>query len=169
MPIHGQQSNLIQNSKLDYNSTSGLWAYAPIRYWPVNADEYLSFMAYSPYDANSGLYTKETDGMKQDEENVYNGSYIRLTVPSDKSRMTDYLYNDAAQTTNMQCYYEDNATTISTKVNDIDNTTAFTTPTGESVPRVLLNMKHATARIAIDISCSALADPVSDYYTDKTT
>lgn len=153
--------NFIQNSNLKYNaetnsgSTALTWYYAPLRYWPMGSDEYLSFFAYAPYRDEYTLYSKEEGGMEQNAEGA---TYLKLDVPSDKSQMTDLLYADASTLANMQYYTTDGGETY------VKTGTAFTDDN-----RVLLTMKHATARIAIDVSSSALADPLGDYYKDKTT
>lgn len=42
------------NQEVTYNSTAHVWEYTPVKYWPNNPDDYVSFFAYSPYDANPG-------------------------------------------------------------------------------------------------------------------
>lgn len=42
------------NQEVKYNTTAQVWEYTPVKYWPNNPDDYLSFFAYSPYEENPG-------------------------------------------------------------------------------------------------------------------
>ena len=41
--------NFMWNQKVSYSS--GGWSYAPLKYWPNTANEYVSFFAYAPHEA----------------------------------------------------------------------------------------------------------------------
>lgn len=41
-------SDFMHNQRVTYSTA---WTYAPVKYWPNNADEYISFFAYAPYEA----------------------------------------------------------------------------------------------------------------------
>ncbi len=41
-------SDFMHNQRVTYATA---WTYAPVKYWPNNADEYISFFAYAPYEA----------------------------------------------------------------------------------------------------------------------
>lgn len=150
--------NFMQNFELVYNSdnsTESRWHYMPLRYWPSTSEEYLSFTAYYPFQNQYELYSKTADGMTMNGEDSV---YIKFDIPANKKKMVDILHTDASTLANMQYYTTDGGETY------VKTGTAFTDDN-----RVLLTMKHATARIAIDVSSSALADPLGDYYKDKTT
>lgn len=156
-------ANYIDNFHLRYYESStgeSSWYYVPLRYWPGNADEFLSFTAYAPFRNEIELYTYSSGNMQLSSD-LEGASYTNLNVTSDKSKMTDLLYADAAQIANMQYYTLDGGETWHKTGNAFVN--------DDSHHTVLLNMKHATARIAIDISSSALASPTSDYYAVKGT
>lgn len=42
-------SDFMYNQGVSY--AAGSWTYSPVKYWPNNADEYISFFAYAPYEA----------------------------------------------------------------------------------------------------------------------
>lgn len=138
--------NLMQNTNLVFSNTSTVtpaitnWSYAPLRYWPIKANEYVSFLAYAPYSNSVALYTKDANGMKKDGDNAV---YLKYDVSSDKSKMVDLLYNDASTTANMQ-YNPEGGTSL-----------------------VHLNLKHACARISIEVTSSALTEPLSEYYEER--
>lgn len=143
--------NLMQNLRLRFDdsatsSTYQTWTYGPVRYWPINGGEYVSFTAYAPYRSDIALYAKTASGMSQSGDNA---SYIRVDVPQDKAKMTDWLRTDASETANMQCYTKDNGSTW-TKTG-----ASFTT---DEMPRVMLTMKHVMARVGISLSSDALKD-----------
>ena len=38
------------NQEVKYSSTSNVWEYSPVKYWPNAEDEYVSFFAYAPFE-----------------------------------------------------------------------------------------------------------------------
>ena len=40
---------LMNNQKVEWNSTSAKWGYTPKKYWPINPEELLTLRAYAPY------------------------------------------------------------------------------------------------------------------------
>lgn len=41
----------MDNTQVTYDGTSTSWTYSPLRYWPTNATDKISFFAYAPYNA----------------------------------------------------------------------------------------------------------------------
>ena len=41
--------NFMYNQKVERQAGDGSWTYSPVKYWPANATEKLSFFAYAPY------------------------------------------------------------------------------------------------------------------------
>lgn len=145
-------------SKEDLNNgkgdVAGSWSYAPLRYWPITPDEHISFMAYSPYNAeNTTLYNKngETEGDR---------TYIKHTVAADQRNHTDLMYADASNIANMQLYKNQDGTW--TKKGDFSESTD-----NSSTPKVNLKLKHATSRIAFAVTSSALKDPNNFLFTGQ--
>jgi hypothetical protein len=43
--------DFMYNEKVTYDNGSGKWSYRPVKYWPNDSREYVSFFAYAPYEA----------------------------------------------------------------------------------------------------------------------
>ena len=63
------------------NASDWTYTYSPVKYWPNNEGERLSFFAYSPYDANAKW--------NYDATNKY--GYLTYTVPADIKKQIDFL------------------------------------------------------------------------------
>lgn len=66
--------NFMNNTRVTYNSS--VWEYSPLKYWPNNSNDKISFFAYAPYSANRTLN---------------GGSTINISVPEDVSSHVDYV------------------------------------------------------------------------------
>lgn len=45
--------NFMYNQKVTYNENAQTWEYSPVKYWPNEATDYVSFFAYAPYTEKS--------------------------------------------------------------------------------------------------------------------
>ena len=78
------EPNFMDNQQVTgTKSNAGDWTYtySPVKYWPNNEGERLSFFAYSPYDANAKW--------NYDSTNKY--GYLTYTVPADIKKQIDFL------------------------------------------------------------------------------
>lgn len=50
-------SDFMYNQQVTFNNTSNAWEYSPVKYWPNDSRDYVSFFAYAPYEA-----TPQDDG-----------------------------------------------------------------------------------------------------------
>lgn len=66
--------NFMNNQEVTGSSATG-WTYDPVKYWPNEATDKLSFYAYAPYDSKN-----------------WTSGYINITIDGDVSNQTDYLY-----------------------------------------------------------------------------
>lgn len=64
--------NFMNNQKVTWNKTKNVWEYSPLKYWPNNTGDKVSFFAYAPYadgktwaEGNKIAYTVENDVKKQ--------------------------------------------------------------------------------------------------------
>lgn len=65
--------NFMNNQKVTYSGSA--WTYSPLKYWPNNVGEKVTFLAYAPYhdkvevntDATTIDYTVDTDVLKQED------------------------------------------------------------------------------------------------------
>lgn len=80
------------NQKVTYDNA---WTYTPLKYWPNEKDEYISFFAYAPYSA-TGTSTKTATG--------YPTVDFVLAAPKDQ---VDFVYDD---------YQKDHSTSLREEV-----------------------------------------------------
>ncbi len=45
--------NFMNNQKVTYDTDANTWTYAPVKYWPNNPDDKVSFFAYAPYSEDA--------------------------------------------------------------------------------------------------------------------
>lgn len=45
----GEFETFMDNTKVYFDEQKGAWTYSPIKYWPNNVNDKLSFFAYAPY------------------------------------------------------------------------------------------------------------------------
>lgn len=70
-------------------STDGnSWTYAPVKYWPNNTDDKVSFFAYAPYSTGS------TNNISLDAVSSMTTPQINFTVNNTVQSQTDLLYAD---------------------------------------------------------------------------
>ena len=73
------------NTKVTFNpdkGENGAWTYSPLKYWPNNDGDKVSFFAYGPYSKDEG-----------DNNITQNGTDLKFTVPSDVKQQVDLIYN----------------------------------------------------------------------------
>ena len=74
-------------STTENTTTTWTYEYSPLKYWPNNADDKISFFAYAPYEENTPWTEAGTTSNK---------SYpISITVDNDVTKQTDLLYATA--------------------------------------------------------------------------
>lgn len=157
----------LKNAEADKIAES--WVYSPLRYWPMTSEEYLSFMAYAPFNQ----YAQLADANGETSGSL---TYLKHEVEADPANQIDLLYADPSGITNMQLYATDatgNGTTW-THSGDFYGLDGQTSQTSESVkdkraPLVNLKFKHATARIGFVVTSSALKAEGNYPYTVTTT
>jgi len=104
----------------------GSWKYAPIKYWPNNKGDQVSFFAYAPYDPNK---TWEDLGFTTD----INATKLTATFPvyTEKSAMVDYVFATPALNKSKQKVAVD--------------------PDTQSADIINFNFKHIMSRVAINL------------------
>lgn len=81
--------NFMYNEEVTFDGTS--YSYAPIKYWPNNTNEKISFWAYYPYSASAVLYQKgKTTAYNNTTKDLPD---IRFTVTDGQ---TDFMISDVA-------------------------------------------------------------------------
>ncbi len=73
--------NFMYNQQVTYNSTSGTWEYDPVKYWPNNDGDKISFFAYTPYtklDESSHIKGGNSYGIAAITSNSLSGSWPNI-------------------------------------------------------------------------------------------
>lgn len=82
--------NFMNNQKVEWdatlNSNVGAWKYAPVKYWPNNVEDKVSFFAYAPYNFGG------------DDALTLEGSILDFTVQNEVINQIDLLWNSTKAT-----------------------------------------------------------------------
>lgn len=79
--------NFMYNQKVNWVTSA--WEYSPVKYWPNNTTDKITFMAYSPYLNNSA----STSNVTSVSTNTVSGNpYIQFSVVNDPSNHKDLVY-----------------------------------------------------------------------------
>lgn len=78
--------NFMNNQKVAWNTATSAWEYAPVKYWPNNDGDEITFWAYAPWDAENTSTTATVPSFK-----VADGTdYVAATsVTKSKSTVND--------------------------------------------------------------------------------
>lgn len=189
--------NFMNNIKLYYDSDLGVWTYQPIRYWPMYQNEFITFLAYGPYESTAPtLYTKTVtttttengDGTTTTTENTSfteGGAipiYKKYVVDKAPKNHKDIVWN-YNPTWNMQSYpiyFNEDGTYNSMFFNWHGSShltqyyggNVWTPLDNETYPYgtyygVKFKMAHACARIAYSITSPALENADNFAGSDK--
>ena len=92
---HGDshRPDFMYNQKVTSADAGTNWTYAPLKYWPNNTGDKVSFFAYAPYSDNSGNITFAAVSDMQKPE-------INFNVNSTVQYQTDLLYADQTEGAN---------------------------------------------------------------------
>lgn len=74
--------NFINNSKVASTNNGTTWSYSPVKYWPHNKTDKVSFFAYAPYDGAKAIA----------------GTKINFAVNQDVSKQIDLVWSKSATT-----------------------------------------------------------------------
>lgn len=96
--------NYMNNVHVWDKNNDGAWTYSPVRYWPNHSNEFISFLAYGPYQATAPtLYTKTvtetvteggtTTNVTSFESNGSNPVYLKYELGSDPKNHYDLMWN----------------------------------------------------------------------------
>ena len=130
-------SVFMDNTKVTYSDEKGAWTYSPIKYWPNNADDHITFFAYAPYDhSNPGLGAGNADMSK-----IYD-----FTVAENVRDQIDLVYHKAFGEDGLKGT-GDNGETYQMKKQNIYDMVQF-------------NFQHALSRISFDVK--AVVDDIND-------
>lgn len=97
----GWKPEYMFNQQVDFDGTN--YSYAPLRYWPANDENRISFWAYYPYSAyvsgNTGdLKLFESDGTTPYSKTSVGLPKVSYTVSTDPAQQRDLLFDSFANT-----------------------------------------------------------------------
>ncbi len=148
--------NFMYNTKVSVPTGSTAFTYSPVRYWPNNDGDKLSFFAYAPYidvdPTNGTAKDQTTTGITALSNNTYKSApTVTYELAEDMTKSVDLLWGTKMGTTNG----------VNT---DLTRTTA-------NVKSVGFTFKHALAKFGDDInSIQAVLMPEDNVpYDEKTT
>lgn len=121
--------NFMYNQEVKRTDASSPWTYSPVKYWPNNPADKISFFAYAPYNAA---------GVTPCGNTVAGFPYLDYTVPTAEAGQTDLL---AATPLMNQSY-------ANTPVTPGDPTTQG---------KISFNMQHALTKVSIYAKSSDLS------------
>lgn len=117
------------------------WSYQPLRYWPGDAGQYISFLAYAPWADNTSLVA--SDGTASGDL-----TFIKHTVAATPADQIDILHN-TANALNQYLYPKADGTGYETPANNGNFTS--------NGYKQKITLEHATARVAFAITSNILA------------
>ncbi len=86
--------NFMYNENVSRTSTDGIWGdwtYSPIKYWPTQTTDQLSFFAYAPYSTNDYVTITEKDEAKSPKITVTIPTYNETDCPNPAYVMVDFV------------------------------------------------------------------------------
>lgn len=128
------------------DNTDIKWEYSPLRYWPSSKAEYVSFMAYAPYNAD--IHLVNSSGKEEGDRTFIQYQMNKSSEENSEAKVSDtrdLLYN-CNNALNQQLYLNDEGTEFVKTENS-----NFTDDYCQK-----MSFKHATARIGFKITSSAL-------------
>ena len=87
--------NFMNNTQVTYDGTSS-WTYSPLKYWPNNTNDKVSFFAYAPYSTTTSQINAVTNGVISFE--VAN----TVTEQIDLTAVNDFKLDQAKSTLNQK-------------------------------------------------------------------
>ncbi len=131
------QDVFMHNTKVTFSDEANLWTYSPIKYWPNNEGDHITFFAYAPYDkSNPGLGEGNADMSK-----IYD-----FTIAERVEDQIDLVYHKA--------FGEDGIAGTG------DNGETYQMKKQKIQDKVRFNFQHALSRITFDVK--AVVDDIND-------
>lgn len=87
----------MHNQKVTYNTATSAWEYSPVKYWPNNPADKISFFAYAPYETNWESGTKTGVTVSAKDQKGIPSIVFNLKKSDDLKDMVDLV---VAQTLN---------------------------------------------------------------------
>lgn len=136
--------NFMLNEQVKWNSSTEQWEYSPVKYWPNNVNNMLSFYAYAPFDANVKTITHNPHLV---QNSIYNGPAIEYVIPSTLEAGVDLCWG-ANATIDIATPSADGETA---PVNYYKNPSTGAAQHVSTNGKIKFNFKHATSRLDFNL------------------
>lgn len=134
--------NFMLNEKVWHNGSS--WIYTPVKYWPNNVNNMLSFYAYAPFDADVKTLNHNPHLV---QNSIYNGPAIEYVLPATLDKGVDLCWG-ANATTDITTPVAD---TGKAPVNYYKNPSTGAPQNVTTTGKIKFNFKHATSRLDFNL------------------
>lgn len=95
LAINHWTPNFMFDQAVTYNEGTSKWTYAPVKYWPNNAENTLTFWAYSPYYGNESILKLYKSNSTDDYANNVPGTpEIQFTTDGTEDLLVSELAQD---------------------------------------------------------------------------
>lgn len=147
--------NFMLNEKIEWNDAADAkrWEYSPVKYWPNNVNNMLSFYAYAPFDADLKTITHNPHLV---QNSLYNGPAIEYVIPSTLEKGVDLCWG-ANATVDIATPTADSETA---PVNYYKNPSTGAAQHVSTNGKIKFNFKHATSRL--DFNLQIFNDVITD-------
>ena len=142
--------NFMFNEQATNDDPSGLFTYSPLKYWPNEEHDKLSFMAYYPYVATAATAHGITPLTANTDEGLPTFSF---TVDDDVKHQVDFMVSDLLPNLPQS--------------RDTDNDPALPMNDLSVTDRVRFFFRHATAKVEFRITIDDDLRPYLRYFTLK--
>lgn len=148
--------NFMYNQEVKYRSTA--WEYSPLKYWPNNNNDKISFYAYAPYTAA----TASTGATSNSNQNITTFSNNSATgAPT-----VTYYVNPEDIKAQQDLVYAALNTTGTNQNQDLSKQTSVNSAAITTGQKVTFDFKHALARIGFNVQ--TLIDAANNVATGNT-
>lgn len=89
--VGNPEPNFMNNTRV-YDDGAG-WTYSPLKYWPDNPGDKVSFVAYAPYN----MVTDAEGNVVRNENITVDGTTVAYTVPNEVKEQVDLLWSDSGE------------------------------------------------------------------------
>lgn len=85
--------DFMYNQKVTYNYGEGNWTYSPVKYWPNNSPEYISFFSYYPYISSEDVQNAKDGIIGFSNTDAKGDPWLVFKLPKKApTEQTDLLY-----------------------------------------------------------------------------
>ena len=167
----GAKSEFMNNQQVNFDNSKNVWYYNPVKFWPVGANEKISFFAYAPHTSNTSTITLTSATDNSDpkinftQETTYQHNMIDLVVsdPATSGNNATMNRTSASGTVTFKFLHPltrvDMVAKTGTDISQNADTKVFIT--GVS----LIHSNILNSKGTLDMKTLTWADNTTDYFT----